>query len=442
MYQTQHHSDYFLAQDQATQKRFKMVRQLSENYTKANTVAQNLDKMLMEFKAIDEPAPEKKSHPLPKKSVTKIPPSPAPRKANGNIEDEFEHLFERLKNAQSPVQEPSLDTEQVEQLIADYLQAHKITYEDLDTGVKNRFNALPVVLQYELPDKDLPPFQKPPIEQFQQMVDDVLLGHNLFLIGGAGTGKTFTAENLIAKAALNRPHITINCSQWTSPTEIIGGQTMEGYVEGKMIEAWKNGWVLVLDELPKLDPNTAGLFNDALSKTKLPEAIIFNARKEKFTKHPDFACIATGNIYPNSESMRYGANNKQDLSLLDRFSGSVYFIEKNPIIEQQIVQNNLIWSICDKLRSDIEELRYEAQLSLRFMQTARDAYNLEHLRLTKKDKKGIAANDGKTLKSAIDAYLSTFTELQQRNLKDRMRYDELIGNYQYRAENANTFFKF
>ncbi|MBK6834067.1 MAG: AAA family ATPase [Bacteroidetes bacterium] len=192
-----------------------------------------------------------------------------------------------------------------------------------------------------------------------------MMGNNVFLVGGAGTGKTYLAEQLVSKLALGRPHITINCSQWTSPTEIIGGQTMDGYVEGKLIEAWQHGYILILDELPKIDPNTAGLFNDALAKTKIPNAVIFNARKESFVKHPDFGCIATGNIYPDKESMIYGANNRQDLSLLDRFSGSVYFIEKNPDIEQDILQNNMRGLSAIKIRYVIEELKYEAQMSLR-----------------------------------------------------------------------------
>jgi cobaltochelatase CobS len=208
---------------------------------------------------------------------------------------------------------------------------------------------------------------------------------------------------------------------------------MDGYVEGKLIEAWHKGYVLILDELPKSDPNTAGLFNDALAKSKIPNAVIFNARKESFTKHPDFACVATGNIYPNKESMAYGANNKQDLSLLDRFSGCVYFIEKNPKIEKAILQNNMVWSICDKIRATIEELKYEAQLSLRFMLNARDAFNLEIQRHKNHGNHGVQANEGKTFKSAVDSYLSTFTSVQVQNVKAKINYSGLLEKYQYRS---------
>ncbi|MGZ4036879.1 MAG: AAA family ATPase, partial [Bacteroidia bacterium] len=379
-----------------------MLRKLSKEFTKENKTALELDAMLMELKAIDEgqssqPATSQKPKPKPpaKPAVSK-PGSPTA------LQDSFADLFESLKEHAGTQQQFHVNSDTLKDALHETLKEVKIRFGDLDTDVQKRFSTLPVTLKYEMPERTLPAFTKPPIHEFQQMVDDVMLGNNVFLVGGAGTGKTFTAENLIAKAALNRPHITINCSQWTSPTEIIGGQTMDGYVEGKLIEAWKNGWVLILDELPKIDPNTAGLFNDALSKTKLDKATIFNARKESFVKHKDFACIATGNIYPDKESMSYGANNKQDLSLLDRFSGSVYFIEKNPAIERQIIQNDMLWSICDRTRNAIEELKYEAQLSLRFMQTARDAFELEMKRLKSNKPNGIKANEGKTFKSSLD----------------------------------------
>ena len=441
MYKIADHKEYFLNSGDDTRKQFEIVRKLSMGFTVENKVAIDLDAMLMKWKALDDASENTPVQPVANpaakvavKTTKKTSSGQKPQTGSGDLKQSFEDLFEMLKDQVAPSPSASVpDREEMKDILHELLKESKIRYGDLDADVQKRFSSLPITIKYELPDRPLPAFTLPPIGEFQQMVDDVMLGNNVLLVGGAGTGKTFTAENLIAKAALDRPHITINCSQWTSPTEIIGGQTMDGYVEGKLIEAWKNGWVLILDELPKIDPNTAGLFNDALSKTKLQGATIFNARKESFVKHKDFACIATGNIYPDKESMSYGANNKQDLSLLDRFSGSVYFVEKNPVIERQIVMNDMVWSICDKMRSVIEDLKYEAQLSLRFMQTARDAYALELKRLKSTKPNTIAANDGKNFKNAVDSYLSTFTEIQRSNIKSRINYPAIFSNYMYRS---------
>lgn len=414
MYSVAQYKEVIATKDSDTQKRFDMIEKLSRNFTTENKTALAMDKLLSDqLKTVERPEAE---------------PKPIKQKGS-NLEQSFNELFEALKEGRSTV---SPNEKSIKEALKSFLHDTKITYDNLDSGLQKLVSAQPQIIKYSFPSTATSAFKKPSIGSFQFLVDDLMMGNNVMLIGGAGTGKTYLAENLLAKLALGRDHITINCSQWTSPTEIIGGQTMDGYQEGKLIEAWKNGYVLILDELPKIDPNTAGLFNDALAKSKLSNAVIFNGRKESFTKHPDFACIATGNIYPDKESMSYGANNKQDLSLLDRFSGSVYFIEKNESIEKEILQNNMIWSICDKIRTIIEELKYEAQLSLRFMQNARDSYNLEMQRFKDGGKDGIKANEGKTFKSAIDNYLSTYTEVQQKNLKEKIKYNEILKGYEYR----------
>ena len=70
--------------------------------------------------------------------------------------------------------------------------------------------------------------KKPP-EIFWTALADLQAHNNVYLYGGAGTGKTYIS-NVLAKA-LNCTLITINCNQYTSPLEILGGQTIEGYQE-------------------------------------------------------------------------------------------------------------------------------------------------------------------------------------------------------------------
>lgn len=429
-YRVEQYRNQIANSDQQTKKRFEMIRRLSKDFTIENETAGQLDELLAEQMELES------SEPSPSSTRTKAPSTgQKSKKGTGlqELEETFNELFEELKKRQPA---GPINHGEITDMIASVLSESKIGWSQLDEAVQQKLNSTTQVIRYDIPNAPTRAFEKPPIGMFQSMVDDLMLGHNLFLVGGAGTGKTYLAEQLLAKLALGRKHITINCSQWTSPTEIIGGQTMDGYVEGKLIEAWENGYVLILDELPKIDPNTAGLFNDALAKTKIPGAVIFNSKKESFVKHKDFSCIATGNIYPDKESIAYGANNKQDLSLLDRFSGSVYFIEKNPEIETQIVQNDMIWSVCNKMRSVIEDLKYEAQLSLRFMQNARDSFLLEMKRYKEKSK-NVPVNDGKTFKTAVDSYLSPFTEIQQKNIREQIKYKEIFSNYQYRDINQS-----
>lgn len=432
MYKTKDFEDVIPAKDPDTQKRYEMIKRLSRNFTAENKTALELDKLLAEQFDLEQVAPDEPTVPSSK---------PLRRKQTPDGPKEIDELFQELFNALKE-QGQSIDKDEVRKLLKLELQDIEIGFQNLDKEVRKILSSQPQIIRYDLSPVKTTAFKKPSIPSFQQIVDDVMLGNNIMLVGGAGTGKTYLAENVISKMALGRQNITINCSQWTSPTEIIGGQTMDGYVEGKLIEAWTSGFVLILDELPKIDPNTAGLFNDALAKTKIPNAVIFNARKESFTKHKNFACIATGNIYPDKESILYGANNKQDLSLLDRFSGSVYFIEKNPVIEREILQNEMIWSVSDQLRTVIDDLKYEAQVSLRFMQNAKDAYDLEMQRVKNKGKGGVQASDGKTFKSTIDSYISTFTDVQQINIKGKIQYADVFDGFAYRGFDKDKLVKY
>jgi cobaltochelatase CobS len=253
------------------------------------------------------------------------------------------------------------------------------------------------------------------------------------LIGGAGTGKTFLAEKVASVLGVETE--VINCNQFTSPIEINGGQTIEGYQEGKLIKAWSEGKLLILDELPKLDPNTAGILNEALAKTNLPanseRAYITNTRGDRFKKKQGFGVIATGNVYPNTESSAYGANNKQDLSLLDRFGGSVYEIEKNPEFEKKVIlpKHLFIWVVADKIRTLVERNKWESQVSIRLMETGFRVF-LAEMEAIKKGEKMDATR--KCYKDVIDSFIWTFTEVQQVEIKREIEYSKYFENYQYR----------
>ena len=189
------------------------------------------------------------------------------------------------------------------------------------------------------------------------IISDVLAGNNVYLYGLAGTGKSVLAQD-VAEKILKRGYYTINCSQWTSPTEIRGGQTITGYEQGTMIKAWQEGKILILDELPKLDPNTAGLLNECLSKTA--DQIVDRKGKKNIPTITDgkgdriekgggdsekaklFGVIATGNTDMKTVSQNFSGNNRQDYSLIDRFAGSFYEIKFNLQLENELIYPHVL----------------------------------------------------------------------------------------------------
>jgi hypothetical protein len=243
-----------------------------------------------------------------------------------------------------------VDSSTVRAIIKDYLDVDKVKLNELDKSVLEEIKKNQTLVL------EIPAFGKSVqvsssvarIPNFFEIIDDVMAGNNVYLIGEAGGGKTYTAEQVAA--TLQREYVTLNCSQYTSPLEILGGQSVEGFKEGKLIDCWKNGKILILDEMPKLDANTAGLFNDALaksSKTRPSDKAKINSANPEEPPIPranDFAVIATGNIYPNEPpAPQYRGNNQQDLSLLDRFSGSVYYTEFDSNTDQETTRFKFLY---------------------------------------------------------------------------------------------------
>jgi len=337
-----------------------------------------------------------------------------------------------------------ISREEVDKLVKEALKKGKINYDDLSDELKNKI-AGQVKVTVNLTTNTytanitggltLEEINDP---LFQKMISDVIAINNIYLFGSAGTGKTFTAEKL-AKF-LGWKYVEVNCNQFTSPLDLVGGQTIDGYQKGKLEIAWTNvdengdvfkGAVLCLDELPKLDPNTAGLLNSALAKVKLKEPVIRNGRGQELKKG-QLAIIGTGNTRLNETNIEYEANFKQDLSLQDRFVGSCYEVNFNYQLEYSEIMKDFlfIWIYMIKMRETIIAERYTPQafVSMRILISMRDTYRVfrEWLSSPEKTIDGLKLSSPKTLKESLDSFLNLFKPNQIVVLKQKTDYDKFI----------------
>lgn len=288
----------------------------------------------------------------------------------------------------------------------------------------------------------------------QLILSDYLAKNNVYLYGGAGTGKTFIAEQIAD--LLGWEKITLNCNQFTSPLDILGGQTIDGYQEGKLSMAWSNevidasgskkrvdGCVLILDELPKIDPNTAGILNEALAKVKdykyndktgqndIPPTIR-NGRNEILPLGNLFV-IATGNVPLNTIDPDYEANFKQDLSLQDRFIGSTYkvFVDYKYEFEDIMKGFAFIWIFLVKCREAAIKYKATGQafVSLRLMINAKATYItyrdvvMNSGAASKMSTSGNAISTPKTLIDTMDGFFILFKSSVMDAVINEVNYD-------------------
>jgi hypothetical protein len=383
----------------------------------------------------------------------------------------------------------SVDKDEVEDIVRSVISEDKIAYDDLDADLKSRISALPKSVQITIIQQGITRQQAVDILEgadrplIQKILSDVEARNNVYLYGGAGTGKTYAAETI--SDILQWELIEVNCNQFTSPLELIGGQTIDGYQEGKVVRAFANlsedgktpmakqGCVLLLDELPKLDPNTAGILNSALAKIsdyklKTGEpAKITNGRGQRFARKNIFV-MATGNTLLNSDSVDYEANFKQDLSLQDRFVGSTYEVfvdvnyEWNTILDKKWA---FIFIFMNKVRKAITDNGFQSKafVSIRIMKSLQKTYVVYRTITDNPGKAQFSAlpslstsftpatnTEGnltalsilepskvKTLEDGIDEFFNLFTKEQAKVIKSECDYDSFLRILEEKNRIAN-----
>lgn len=360
-----------------------------------------------------------------------------------------------------------VDEEEVKRIVREQIETDKITFDDLDDTIKRLLSNQSATVTLNITQGntvrvvkiDTDAEIKRPL--IQKVLSDVLARNNVYLYGGAGTGKTFSAGTL-AKL-LDWDLITISCSQFTSALEILGGQTIDGYQEGKVVRAFGNldkdgnktnrGCILLLDELPKIDPNTAGMLNAVLASvgqydSKGNPATIQNAKGD-IIERGDIFIMATGNALLNTKDPEYEANFKQDLSLQDRFAGSTYrvFIDKKYEWEGILKEKwAFIFLYLNKVRKTIEDEGFSSKafVSIRLMMSVQKTYNVfrnikenaGNVRAFKPNEEisytpamipnalgAIESGSVKTVKDSMDEFFSLFTREQADILREKTDYN-------------------
>lgn len=194
---------------------------------------------------------------------------------------------------------------------------------------------------------------------------------NILLVGPAGCGKTHLA-GLVAKA-LNLPFSSLSLNQGTPPSSVTGWLLPIGesgrfqYVPSGFVTAYEQGGVFLLDEIDNGDPNTLGIFNQALANNVWHCPQRFEAPEVR--RHPDFICVAAANTWGTGADNIYVGRNQLDMATLDRFAMGRVEMTYDPKVEETLVDPKVLaWG--RTVRAAIEKHQLRRIVSTRFLRDA------------------------------------------------------------------------
>jgi cobaltochelatase CobS len=200
-------------------------------------------------------------------------------------------------------------------------------------------------------------------EHFDKLLKVLASGGNAFLVGEAGSGKTTAGFNVAE--ALGIKYGLIACNEMTDSFNFVGYNDANGkYVPGVAYDLYKNGGVLIVDEMEKGGANAMTSLNAMLANDRFEFP-----NNEIVKKHEDFKCVACGNTYGRGASRQYVGANELDASTLDRFDVLEWDIDNN--LELAIATNKEWCSLVQGLREAVRSFDGTVQLIVSMRATLR-----------------------------------------------------------------------
>jgi hypothetical protein len=149
---------------------------------------------------------------------------------------------------------------------------------------------------------------------FEPSLQAVANGMNLFLVGGAGSGKTYMTKQIAE--ALSLEHRMISCTADMMRHDLFGFIDAGGnYHTTPLRKAWEFGDELVVDEVDLASANLMGGLNDVANV----DAEWLEFPDGRVPRHPDFRLIACANTIGEGATSTYRGRNALDGAFLDRF---------------------------------------------------------------------------------------------------------------------------
>ena len=157
-------------------------------------------------------------------------------------------------------------------------------------------------------------------ESFPELVHFISkAGVNVMLVGPAGSGKTYAAEQLAEILGLD--YYPFSVGPQTSKTDIMGFMGTK-LVRSGIRDAFEYGGVLLLDEFDTGNAGVLTILNAILWNNK----VLFPSENGNVlvTRHPNFIVVVGANTFGKGGNSSYNGRQKLDDATLDRFVGIIW----------------------------------------------------------------------------------------------------------------------
>jgi energy-coupling factor transporter ATP-binding protein EcfA2 len=208
-------------------------------------------------------------------------------------------------------------------------------------------------------------------EKAQEVVDVLMSGENVLLIGPTGCGKTVLARDVadILQTRFGSISVTAGVSEGAIIGRWVpkGGSGEWGYVGTQFVDFYENGGLWLWDEMDAADPNALLIANQALSNGHLPLPSRMDNPVAQRSQGTAFYSIGAANTYGTGANRIYVGRNQQDDAALDRVRIGQIEMDYDRGLEATLVPDagwvSALWDLRDKINAS----RLRRNLSTRFV---------------------------------------------------------------------------
>ena len=199
-------------------------------------------------------------------------------------------------------------------------------------------------------------------EKLPQILKALIRGDRVMLVGGAGSGKTFMAQQMhkLLSKALDQEDFTFGMSgAMYQAYEVRGYMDATGnYVESSFIKCFRDGGLFLFDEIDGSNPQALVALNASLENdmADFPCGVV--------KRHPNFRMIACANTYGRGADREYVGRNQLDGATLDRFK-PIIDLDYDVSLELAITPNQNFTKVCQLLRKAKDDMKIRHIISPR-----------------------------------------------------------------------------